>query len=356
MNFGKEIINWYIENQRELPWRINPHPYSTWLSEVILQQTRVAQGLPYYIKFINTYPEVKDLANAPQEEVLKLWQGLGYYSRARNMHFTAQEVMRLYAGKFPSSYEQLIQLKGIGEYTAAAIASICSEQKVAVIDGNVYRVLARYFNLNKPIDTTNGKRIFKELANELITSPTSHYNQGLMELGALICTPKKAQCLNCPLQITCEGYANQTVYDLPVKSKKTKVRDRFFDYFILIDNERNILLRKRSSGDIWEGLYDFPILEKKKFIDTIIWPQELNNLFDSAQHTHLSSPIVTTHILSHQKLTVRFIPFHLNTSFTTNELVSACYTLTPSSEINAFPVPQLVHNFLEKHFENLLPL
>jgi A/G-specific adenine glycosylase len=356
MSFGKKIITWYQEHKRELPWRENPLPYSTWLSEVILQQTRVAQGLPYYLKFISTYPNVLDLANAPQDEVLKLWQGLGYYSRARNMHFTAKEVVRLYGGEFPSNYEQLIQLKGIGEYTAAAISSICNGEKVAVVDGNVYRVLARYFSITSPIDTALGKRIFKELANDLIIQPTSLYNQGLMELGALICTPKKAQCSACPLNTSCEAFAQQTLYEYPVKSKKIKVRQRYFDYFVFIDLNRNILLHKRSSGDIWEGLYEFPMKEKTTSNDRLEWPVAILETISTIDHQILQAPIQATHQLSHQKLLVRFIPIMVNCAFTRNDKLSELYIIVPYQEIDTYPVPQLVHNFLEKYIENLLSL
>jgi A/G-specific adenine glycosylase len=356
MNFGDRIITWYNEYKRELPWRDSPQPYSTWLSEVILQQTRVAQGLPYYERFIAKFPTVTALAKAEEEEVLKLWQGLGYYSRARNMHYTAREVVRLYNGNFPSRYEQLIQLKGIGEYTAAAIASICNNESVAVVDGNVYRVLARHFNIDLPIDSTAGKRYFKSLANELMTQPPSAYNQGMMELGALICTPKKAQCTLCPLKVTCEANAKGDVLMLPVKSKKTKVRQRFFDYFVIIDNHNHILLAKRGKGDIWEGLYEFPLHEQSNDQERIEFPADMQELLSNVDYQIITPPIVTTHILSHQKLNVRFIPTLINTDFSRNKRISSSYTCVASVEILNYPVPQLVHNFLEKHFEKLLTL
>jgi A/G-specific adenine glycosylase len=356
MSFGEKIIAWYTSNKRELPWRENPQPYSTWLSEIILQQTRVAQGLPYYTKFITAYPTVEELARAPIDEVLKLWQGLGYYSRARNMHITAQEVVKKHAGIFPSSYHQLIQLKGIGEYTAAAIASICNQEKVAVVDGNVYRVLSRHFSISTPIDTTAGKRLFKELANSLILSPTAQYNQGIMELGALICTPKKAQCTICPLHHSCEGYHNNSHYAFPVKSKKNKVRERYLDYFVIVDNNKSILLHKRQSGDIWEGLYEFPLKEKLLPNDSIEWPDELKNTLVENDFRILADPVTAVHLLSHQKLIVRFIPVHIHQTLTADASLSFSYKVVAHNEVASFPVPQLVHNFLDKHFENLLSL
>jgi len=204
MSFSKKILQWYAQNKRDLPWRKTRDPYRIWLSEIMLQQTRVAQGIPYYHRFIKSFPKVEDLAAASEEEVLKLWQGLGYYSRARNLHATAKLISEEYQGKFPSTYKELIKLKGVGDYTASAIASICFDAPEAVVDGNVYRVLARYFGVNTPINSAAGISYFKELAQSVMDSAEIRdYNQGIMEFGAIQCAPKKPYCLHCPLNDSC---------------------------------------------------------------------------------------------------------------------------------------------------------
>ena len=227
MNFSNHIRDWYNSNKRDLPWRNTTDPYSIWLSEIILQQTRVTQGLSYYLKFIDRYPTVHNLADADENDVLKTWQGLGYYSRARNLHFSAKYISKTLNGTFPSSSDELKKLKGVGEYTAAAIASFCYKEPVAVLDGNVFRVLSRYFGISTPIDSTNGKKEFKELAAECLNNqfPDEH-NQAIMEFGALQCTPKSPSCSGCPLSVNCVAYNDDLVSQLPLKSKKNETNKK----------------------------------------------------------------------------------------------------------------------------------
>ena len=357
MTFSSKISNWYLENKRPLPWRVDVHPYRTWLSEIILQQTRVNQGLPYYFKFIEAFPTVNDLANAEEDTVLKLWQGLGYYSRARNLQKTAQLIQSEFSGIFPKTYSELITLKGIGPYTAAAISSICNEEKVAVVDGNVYRVLSRYFNIDLPIDSTEGKKYFNQLANELLITDSvapSIHNQAIMELGALVCTPKNTQCTSCPLQFECEGKLKNTFDRLPVKSKKTSVRDRYFHYLIFLDSVGNTLINKRDSKDIWGGLYEFPLLEKttettsiEEIIDSI---KELSIRL-TKDFSIKKNNTIYKHKLSHQNLTATFyivnIEDELKNKSTDNQVIAI-------SEIQNYPLPQLIQNYLNNEFENLL--
>ena len=260
MNFSKLLIDWYLSNQRELPWRKTKNPYHIWLSEIMLQQTRVAQGLPYYLRFTEEFPTVFDLAEASEEKVLKLWQGLGYYSRARNLHFTAKEIVKNHQGQFPSDYHQLLKLKGIGSYTAAAITSFAFNQPYAVVDGNVIRVLSRVFGIEIPYDSVTGKKRFQQLAQELlIKNKPGMYNQAIMEFGALQCKPKSPNCSICPMQDFCIAYQAMEVHAFPVRSKKIKVKERFL-HFLMIQTDNGICIGKRKSG-IWNGLYEFPFFE-----------------------------------------------------------------------------------------------
>ncbi len=265
MDFSNHLITWYLQNQRDLPWRSTKDPYLIWLSEVIMQQTRIAQGTDYFLRFQLDFPTIFDLAAASEDEVLKAWQGLGYYSRARNLHTTARWLVKEYKGKFPENFSDLKQLKGVGEYTAAALASICFNLPHAVVDGNVYRVLSRYFNMETSVDTAQGKKEFSELANTLLSrqQPGMH-NEAIMELGALVCTPKNYCCDKCPLQHSCLALKNNNIKDFPVKQGKQKVRTRFFNYLVLDINETQTFLEKRKEKDIWQNLYQFPLLESKK--------------------------------------------------------------------------------------------
>lgn len=307
------LVEWYNRNKRDLPWRETKNPYNIWLSEVIMQQTRVAQGLSYYIKFLEKYPNVESLASANSDEVFKLWEGLGYYSRARNLLKGARQIIDQFDGKFPETIESLKEIKGIGDYTAAAIASISFNIAVPVVDGNVYRVLSRLYALDVPIDSGAGKKIFFELAKKLLNNniPGTH-NQAIMELGALVCTPQKPNCSACPLSSKCLAFANGTVFSFPVKSKTIKKSTRYFYYYIIGDGE-NFLIHKRNKADIWHNLYEFPILESLERLSEkqIISGKFLNQL-NTAQTKVVKISKEYKHVLTHQVIYARFIHLHVN--------------------------------------------
>ncbi len=341
MNFAPKILNWYRENQRNLPWRETREPYKVWLSEIILQQTRVAQGMPYYYSFVEAFPTVYDLAKAPEEQVLKLWQGLGYYSRARNLHSTAKIVVEDLDGEFPKTYKGLKSLKGVGDYTASAIASFCFDLPEPVVDGNVYRVLSRYFGIDIPINSTQGIKYFKELAREVMDAANIRdYNQGIMEFGAIQCAPKKPHCLLCPLQESCVALKENKVDSLPVKQNKTKVRNRYFNYLVLLDENENTVLEQRKGKGIWQNLYQFPLIESEKKLQgealrPLIQEKEDVPTLESLS-LYNNEPIV--HKLSHQHLYTQF--WILKTSHILGEG-------TPWKEIGNFPVPVLIADFIK---------
>lgn len=306
--FGAQLLKWYEVNRRDLPWRQTQHPYIVWLSEIILQQTRVAQGTPYFERFLQQYPTVIDMAEAHEDDVLKLWQGLGYYARARNMLKTAKIVAFQLGGIFPATYKELLQLPGIGPYTASAIASICYNEVTAVVDGNVYRVLARYFDIDLPINQPRGIKEFQKLAQSLITSNVpGTYNQALMEFGALQCTPKNPNCLRCPLTDHCLSYANKTVDIRPQKIKPKPARKRYFHYLIPLDKNQNTLLIRRSASDIWEGLYEFPLIEAKQNLSEqdLRAHNDLPTWANDATWTRFNEEAIV-HRLSHQILHAYF--------------------------------------------------
>jgi A/G-specific adenine glycosylase len=302
-----QLLNWYHQNKRNLPWRNTKNPYFIWLSEVILQQTRVAQGLPYYQNFTQRYKTVIELANAPLQDVLKLWQGLGYYSRARNMHQTAQIVASQYGGKFPNTYRELVKLKGIGPYTAAAIASFAYNLPHAVIDGNVFRVLSRLFLISEPINTTRGKKVFEATANEFLNlhAPAEH-NQAIMELGATVCLPKKPNCTVCPLNSSCMAFTIKKMADLPVKLPKSAVKTRYFNYLIVI-NKNHILLTKRKEKDIWQHLFEPILIESAEAIKEPELVEIISGKgwFNPKKAT-ISYALTYRHVLTHQKLICNF--------------------------------------------------
>lgn len=343
--FADKLISWYLKCGRDLPWRKTSDAYLIWLSEVILQQTRVDQGLSYYNKFAAEFPSVTDLAAAEEETVLKLWQGLGYYSRARNLRAAAQQVKQEYNGKFPSTYSEIIKLKGVGEYTAAAVASFAFNERRAVVDGNVYRVLSRIFGIETPIDSTKGKKEFSQLANELIhAKKPGTYNQAIMEFGAMHCKPRNPDCGSCIFNSICVANEKSMVDSLPVKSKKTKVRNRYFNYLVL-NHKGKVLLNKRVSNDIWKNLYDFPLIETVNELseEEFILSQELKERTGSAKLTIRSVSSTYKHILSHQRIYARFWEIDLAKPYSLHE-ENTVEVSEPSFEIYA--VPRLVENYL----------
>lgn len=342
--FSRSIIDWYQINHRNLPWRKTRDPYKIWLSEIILQQTRVAQGLPYYEEFVKTFPTIFDLAKTPEQKVLRLWQGLGYYSRARNLHRCAKEIVSNFNGEFPKSFEELKKLQGIGPYTAAAIASIAFREGVAVVDGNVFRVLARIFGVDKDIGSDEGKKYFFSLANELIDKKQPDlFNQAVMEFGALHCLPKNPRCSECIFSKSCEANQKNLQSDLPFKSKKLKVKTRYLNYFVIRSGSR-IYMRQRNGKDIWKGLYDFYLIETPRSRKPEVLLKEDQLLSKS---TVISESKVVTHILSHQKLKVKFIDIKKTLSKSDEILIKNLgLEKFTSKEIASLPKPILISRFI----------
>jgi len=344
--FSKKVVRWYEKNKRDLPWRETKDPYRIWLSEIILQQTRVNQGLPYYLKFVDAFPSVFDLAAAPEQKVLRLWQGLGYYTRARNLHKCAKEVVAKYNGKFPKIFDELKTLPGIGDYTAAAIASISFGQAVAVVDGNVFRVLARIFGIEIPINTSEGKRVFSTLANELVSkeNPDVH-NQAMMEFGARFCTPRNPSCESCTFQAECYAHKNSLQQVLPVKLQLKKGRKRYFYYFA-IQKGKSLLMKKREEKDIWHGLYDFVLVETKRPVDPekLFSENESLKKFRKGKLSEISAAY--KHILSHQLIYSRFIQVTLSRDVSLNGSGLKFYSLKKVAEL---PKPVLISKFLSDY-------
>ena len=347
MNFSKTLIRWYLENKRDLPWRKTDNAYLIWLSEIILQQTRVAQGTPYFMSFTANFPTVFDLAAANEEQVLKLWQGLGYYSRARNLHKTAQFVATELSGKFPDNYNDLLKLKGVGEYTAAAIASFSYNEVVPVVDGNVFRVLSRYFDVETDIASASAKKEFAALAFELMPKDNpAMFNQAIMEFGALQCVPKRPNCSICVFNTSCAALQKKKVDQLPVKSKKLKVRNRYFNYLVVADDNENTLIQKRTAKGIWLNLYEFPLIETEKVEDfDCIAEQIQSDFFKENEIESLLeiNPESVIHKLSHQHLHIKF--WKVRVKGTIENGIS-------SKTLKTFPFPIVIHNFIEKDFLN----
>lgn len=344
-DFCKILTCWYLENKRDLPWRKTKDSYVIWLSEIILQQTRVSQGLPYFLRFIEQFPTVSKLANASEEEVLKLWQGLGYYSRARNLHTASKMVIENFNGKFPVTYKELIKLKGVGVYTASAIASFSNNEQVAVVDGNVYRVLARIYGVFTPINSTEGEKEFKKLADSLLSkeNPADH-NQAIMEFGALACTPKKASCATCPFSKECYAYINNVVDQLPVKIKKLKIRKRYFTFVVVRSNER-LLVQKRSEKDIWQHLYQFPLIESQAALTSAEAKEKIGALGVQGGNLRLLNRLVKPHKLSHQHIFADF--YEIEVADFNN--IDTSYVEIPFVTIDSYPVPVLISNFLKDY-------
>ncbi|MGB5646633.1 A/G-specific adenine glycosylase [Muriicola sp.] len=337
--FSKTILHWYSRNKRPLPWRNTRDPYKIWLSEIILQQTRVAQGLPYYHRFIENYPKVHQLAAASESEVLKLWQGLGYYSRARNLHFTAKTITANYDGQFPDSYKELLKLKGVGDYTASAISSICFNEARPVVDGNVYRVLARYFGVDLPINSSEGIRYFKKLAVEVMDATSiADYNQAIMEFGALQCTPQRPVCDQCPLNTGCMALQQAKIAMLPVKLKKNKVTIRYFNYLVFIDQQGYTKLNKRTGKGIWQHLYEFPLIETDSLQEEAKIYGDVSSMAGKIKDFVLWKEDPVIHKLSHQ---------HLITRFWIVELQEDLRGGISLESLPQYPVPVLLAEFLE---------
>jgi A/G-specific adenine glycosylase len=346
MDFSAELLNWYKNNKRDLPWRNTADAYVIWLSEIILQQTRVEQGLPYFYRFVEKYPDVSSFAAADESDILKLWQGLGYYSRGRNMLKTARLVQEQYCGKFPESYDELIKLKGIGEYTAAAISSFSSNEAKAVVDGNVYRVLARYFGIDEPINSTAGKKLFQQTANELLNKDHAGlHNQAMMEFGAMLCKPKNPACGICPVRIGCYAFINNATTALPVKLNKLKIRERFFNYFLIVDGDE-LLMNKRGEKDIWANMYDLPLIETTTLIPENELPAlpQLHGFFGSDNKILDISPVYR-HILTHQRLNVRFITLQVRHIKLEQE-----WFYTKVENLQKLALPKVIFIFLKNIF------
>lgn len=324
-NISKILVDWYLENKRDLPWRNTLDPFKIWLSEVILQQTRVAQGTDYYLKFTKRFKNSKELSEASEDEVLALWKGLGYYSRGRNLRKAAIQIEEEFAGEFPKDFISLKKLKGVGDYSAAAIASFAYKEKVAVVDGNVYRVLSRLFNVDTPIDTGAGNKYFRALAQELISddAPDMH-NQAIMEFGALQCTPKSPNCPECPFIHNCEAYKANTWSTLPVKSKKIKRTQKYYDFF-LVENAEDILLEKRDDKGIWANMYQLPLVEVEKD-----YKREGELLWEAK------------HVLTHQDLFCRF--FKGNAKDFDGKLTIKL------KDLENHALPRVIENFLERYY------
>ncbi|MCA0131486.1 A/G-specific adenine glycosylase [Winogradskyella alexanderae] len=349
MIFQKEITNWYSVNKRDLPWRNTKNPYNIWLSEIILQQTQVKQGLPYYERFVTKYPTVFDLAKASEEDVLKLWQGLGYYSRARNLHTTAKHIAYELDGVFPKNHKNILKLKGVGDYTASAIASIAFNESHAVVDGNVYRVLSRYFGIDTPINTSDGIKKFKALATDLINvNDPGNYNQAIMEFGARQCRPKNPDCNSCPLTNSCEAHRRNIVSELPVKLKKTKIKTRYINFLVCFDKKGRTLIEKRTKKGIWRNLYQFPMIESNESITAesfnklVLKHSFLKNLkFDYSLYNEKDK----IHKLSHQ---------HLFTKFWIIELDELPKDSISIKDLTDYPTPVLISNFIDEfNFETV---
>ena len=342
MDFTKKLTVWYSVNKRNLPWRNTQNPYFIWLSEIILQQTQVKQGLPYYEAFVKTFPSIFDLADASEERVLKLWQGLGYYSRARNLHATAKYIASELNGVFPNTYKELIKLKGVGDYTASAIASIAFNEVAAVVDGNVYRVLSRYYGIETAINSTAGIKEFKALATSIIDKEQpAEFNQAIMEFGATQCKPKNPYCIVCPVNDTCVAFQNNTIDQLPVKLKKTKVTTKYFNYLVCVDKHKNTLLEKRTGKGIWQNLYQFPLVESDKSLSSEEF--HLLDLQNSVlQHQEFDYALFNVkdkvHKLSHQ---------HLHTKFWIIELDELPQGSISIQNLKTYPTPVLISDFID---------
>lgn len=353
--FAPTLERWYEHHKRDLPWRHTRDPYRIWLSEIILQQTRVAQGLPYYQRFVDAYPTVADMARADERDVLRLWQGLGYYSRARNLHQTAKQVATTLGGRFPASYRELLILKGIGTYTAAAIASFAFDERVPVVDGNVYRVLARVFGVTEDITTPSAKKTFTQLAVALMAhaDDPATYNQSIMEFGAIQCTLVSPDCLLCPVQSQCVAFQTGRQHKLPVKAKKAAVRERYFVYLVFQQrdstNTLKLALRERTAKDIWQNLYDFYLIETdepKPALRDVTLPEAVQAMVASGRTDE--SLVAGQQLLSHQRIKASFYRIDLPTE--SPAVLPPGLAWYSADEISRLPKPVLITTYFENTF------
>ncbi len=332
--FSKKIIVWYLRNKRDLPRRNTRNPYKIWLSEIILQQTRVEQGLPYYLKFVENFPTVEDLANAHEDYVMKLWQGLGYYSRARNLQHAAQTIVNEHQGKFPKDFESIKKLKGVGEYTASAIASFAYDLPYPVLDGNVYRIISRIFGIYEAIDSNEGKKIFMKQLNELMDrSDAANFNQAIMEFGAIQCVPKNPNCNVCIFKDTCHAFLQNKIEQLPFKEKKIVKKDRTFHFMIFTDGKK-FIVQKRNEKDIWQGMYEFPSSEKR--------------LRDNKNIVHQTE--LQKHLLTHQNIYYDFTLIYQKKLEKENQQLLVNY-----EEILKLAFPKIMHDYITKKLNLYLP-
>ena len=344
-DFSSKLIQWYEKNKRDLPWRHTTDPYQIWLSEIILQQTRVDQGLSYFEKFVKNFPTVQHLAKAPEEKVMKLWQGLGYYSRARNLHQTAKIIVKEKKGKFPDTYNDIIQLKGIGSYTAAAIASFSFNEAKAVVDGNVYRVLSRIFGIVTPIDGTQGKKDFLELADSLLNNKkAAQHNQAIMELGAIQCVSRNPNCNVCPFQHQCHAFKNNQQHSFPQKSKTTKVSNRYFEYFIFT-YKNTTYIKQRTANDIWKNLFEFYLVETDKALneEKVLQNKELKALLKKTNYTIQSISKTYKHVLSHRHIYARFWELSLTSKLSSE----SNYLQVNIHQLQKYAWPRLIDKYMK---------
>lgn len=343
MNFTKTLKHWYTEHKRELPWRETRNPYYIWLSEIIMQQTQIKQGLPYYNLFVANFPTVFDLAKAQESEVLKLWQGLGYYSRARHLHFSANYIVKNFQGEFPKTYKDLLKLKGVGDYTASAIASICYNEPTATVDGNVYRVLSRYFGIDTPINSSQGIKVFKTLAQRLLPKDKiGDYNQAVMEFGATLCKPKNPNCKVCPLNVTCVALQLNRIKEFPVKMNKTKISKKYFNFLVFASENNKTILEQRVKKGIWQNLYQFPLIETTESLteDDFNRNKNVQSLINGTKYNFsLYNDTEIVHKLSHQHLYIKFWILKVK------QLPQKGIDI---SKIKSFPVPVLIDRFIEE--------
>ncbi|MBP7679916.1 MAG: A/G-specific adenine glycosylase [Saprospiraceae bacterium] len=349
--FQEKLLAWYDATPRPMPWKETNNPYHIWLSEIILQQTRVAQGLPYYLRFVEKYPTINALADAPEEEVFKLWEGLGYYSRARNLHATAKFIAYTLNGNFPDTFAALLSLQGVGHYTAAAIASFAYNLPHAVIDGNVYRVLSRILGSATPIDSAEGKKYFAATAQALLNlSQPARYNQAIMNFGALHCVPQNPHCSSCPFQEICVGFQNNCVGSLPVRQKKIAINTRYFYYYIIQDANNDILIQRRNGNDIWRGLYEFPMEEVT----------DVSNVENDKKNITLpclqSIPFRVLRVskpyrqqLTHQKIIAIFMEIQINTTHTTDS-----FLVIPQKDLSKYALPRIIDLYIKDDLLTLL--